>query len=253
MLDERLRLSTPTGLQVLGRLSGNERADTIVVFSHGFGVKSDSRGMFNKLSEMLENDTLTVRFHYVTIDDFTQDTYVTSYSDQVEKLTTVVEKITTRFPGKRLVLISHSRGCMISSMYIQTGAIIPKLHIMLAPPPSSDVANKMRTKIQAREGSVLDEEGISVLSRSDGSKTMILPTFWKDAENVNPNKLFETASKSVPTIVIWGTLDTTVESAKYAEIKQLPLKKLYELPNGHEFMEDEMKGVCRIVKSELTK
>lgn len=101
MIDDSLRLSTPNGQQIIGRITGNEQSDQILVFSHGFGVKSDSRGMFNLLVDTFKDKYLTVRFHYVIVDDITQETVASSYSEQTEKLLTVINKVQQKYGNKR--------------------------------------------------------------------------------------------------------------------------------------------------------
>jgi len=251
MIDESLRIATNSGKQVLGRISGNEESDTVMIFSHGFGVKSDSRGMFNKICDAFQHRFLTVRFHFVTIDDFAQDTYVTSYSEQIEKLTTVVEKIMQRYPGKKVILIGHSQGCWITSAYVAQANVLPTKHIMLAPSPTVDVATRMRVKLETREGSVLDEQGTSIFPRTDGSKTIILSSFWEDAEKLNPLVYLISAAKRLPPVIVWGTLDTLRTAENFEKIKELPHSKLYELPNGHDFSEDDVEGLINVLKMEL--
>jgi len=251
MIDESLRIATNSGKQVLGRISGNEESDTVVIFSHGFGVKSDSRGMFNKICAAFHEKLLTVRFHFVTIDDFTQDTYVTSYTEQIEKLTTVVEKVMQRYPDKKVILIGHSQGCWITSAYVAQAKVLPVKHIMLAPSPTVDVATRMRVKFETREGSVLDEQGTSVLPRTDGSNTFVLPSFWIDAKKINPYDLIKAAAKIMPPVIVWGTNDALRTAENFEEINTLPRVTLYELPNGHDFSEDDAAGLIEVLKKEL--
>lgn len=251
MVDEQLRVATDSGLQVLGRVSGNETGDKILIFSHGFGVKSDSRGMFNKICAAVQDRFLTIRFHYVSIDDLTQDTYVTSYSSQIEKLMTVVERMNLRFPNKKIIFISHSQGCWISSAYIAKGPIMPVKHIMLAPSPTVNVAARMRMKLESREGAILNEQGPSVFPRTDGTKTIISPMFWKDAEKFNPLKLLRSATKKVPTVIIWGTKDALRTTEHYKEVRKLRVMRWYDLLNGHEFAEDNADGLVAVIQQEL--
>jgi pimeloyl-ACP methyl ester carboxylesterase len=252
MIDEPLRLAVPTGLQVLGRITGNENSNSVLIFSHGFGVKSDSRGMFNKIVAEFQEKFLTVRFHYVSIDDFSQDTYVTSYSDQINKLTTVVEKIRTRYPDKTVIFLAHSQGCWITSAYIARGGVVPVKHILMAPSPTINVASRMKVKLEGREGSVLNAQGISTFPRTDGSKTYILSSFWQDAEKIVPMDLMCTAANAVSPVVIWGTKDELRNAKDFETIKaELKPIRVYELPNGHDFSEDDVIGLVAVLSKEL--
>lgn len=251
MIDETLRISTPSGQQVLGRITGNEDSDQIIVFSHGFGVKSDSRGMFNLLVDVFKKRYLTVRFHYVVVDDLTQETIASSYTEQAEKLQTVVERVRQRFGNKEIVLIAHSQGCFISSMALIQGLSNITRHVLLAPPPTENVSERTKAKFKSRNGAVLNETGRSIYPRTDGSKTIILPSYWKDAENIHPLELYRDAFPLVHTTVIWGTQDTTIQQENFARIQELHPSELYQLPNGHEFMEDKLKGVIDILSKKI--
>jgi hypothetical protein len=51
--------------RVNGECWGNEKTGKAVIFSHGFGVRRDSRGMFDELAELLKDNCLVVQFDYV--------------------------------------------------------------------------------------------------------------------------------------------------------------------------------------------
>ncbi|MCC7304066.1 alpha/beta hydrolase [bacterium] len=251
MIDEQLRIATDSGKQVIGRVTGNEASDTVLIFSHGFGVKSDSRGMFNQIVTHFQTRDLTVRFHYVITDDITQDTFATNYSEQVEKLHTVIERVQKKYGKKKIVIISHSRGCGITCRYIVEQKILPRLHIMLAPPTTVENSTRTREKFKKREGAVLNRTGISIYPRSDGTKTFIPSNYWDEAESMNPLEVYAQATTLVPTTIIWGTLDTTVGQDKLPELEKLGVKRLVKLPNSHDFTEDNVVGVIKILDEEL--
>lgn len=125
-------------------------------------------------------------------------------------------------------------------------------HILLAPPPTENVVERTKAKFRTRKRAVLNETGTSIYPRTDGTRTIILPTYWKDAARVHPLELFKQAFPLTETTVIWGTKDTTIQQENFSKIKELNPTSLYELPNSHEFMEDKMTGVIKILREILT-
>lgn len=53
--------------KVKGEYWGNRETGNVLIFSHGFGVKRDSKGMFTQLAEMLKDKYLIVLFDYVDV------------------------------------------------------------------------------------------------------------------------------------------------------------------------------------------
>jgi len=143
MIDTVLRTITDSGLQIVGRMIGNENSDQLLVFSHGFGVKSDSRGIFTMINESFKDHFLGVGFHYVSVDDFTGSTFVYPFSTQVEKLMTVIEKVQDKYGKKRITIIGHSQGCLIPSIMLKSHPMEIEKLILLSPSPSTDLVKKM--------------------------------------------------------------------------------------------------------------
>ena len=63
----------------------------IVIFSHGFGVLKDSRGLFTELSDMLSNHGIqSVLFDYNEIRLETNEVVVKPFSEQAKILQNVI-------------------------------------------------------------------------------------------------------------------------------------------------------------------
>ena len=63
-----------------------------LLFSHGFGVKKDSRGMFTEIAENFPNYT-PVMFDYNVINEETNEVTVEPYSKQSELLSAELNSI----------------------------------------------------------------------------------------------------------------------------------------------------------------
>jgi pimeloyl-ACP methyl ester carboxylesterase len=251
MIDEKLLTVSDNGLQVVGRIVGNENAERVIIFSHGFGVKSDSRQMFTKVGESLKENFLLVRFHYVSVDDFANTTYAHEYSKQVEKLKTVIDRVIAKYPNKKVTIIAHSQGCYIPPLLLKKYNYEIEKLILLAPPPTQNIVDKFKAKFTNRPGSVLNMEGNSELLRSDESKTIIPSQFWTEAALLDPISLYKDVIEKVETHFVIAKNDTVLIYKDYKNFEPLHLKNIYYLENDHNFEEDGMKGVIQLISTIL--
>lgn len=247
MIDNELRTVTESGLQVVGRLLGNENSGKLIICSHGFGVLSDSHGMYNVICETFKDTHLTARFHYVSVDDFTNSTYVYEFSRQVEKIKTVYDKIVKKFDIKEIIIISHSQGCIVTSLYLKK--YLPKVDkvILLSFPPSTDIVKKMLSFFGKRVGSKVNLGGLSEFTRSNGMKTFVPADFWKEAKIINSIELYQFVEKSYHTYFVRATNDTVVNPAEYKDLKLDQLKNYYELPGDHDYKKDKRVGLLTLL------
>lgn len=251
MVDIELRTISDSGLQVVGRILGNEKSERLLICSHGFGVKSDSGGIFNMVCESFKEQFLTVRFHYVSIDDFTDSTFVYEFSKQVEKLMTVLQKTQEKYGQKKITIIGHSQGCLIPSLMLKQNPMSIEKLIMLAPSPTTDLVRKMTLYWGKRVGSEVNLKGKSVFARANGSTTYLPAAFWEEAKKTNPLEVFKFVEAHYPTYFVRAFDDTVVLQEDYEKLKDLQPKNYFELPNGHDFKEDNRMGLLTLLNKIL--
>jgi hypothetical protein len=191
---------------------------------------------------------LTARFHYVSIDNFTDQTFVPEYSKQVEKLKTMIENITTKYPQiEEITIIGHSQGCFIPALYLkETGLTIKKL-ILLSPPATTDVARKMVEYFRRRKGTVIDMKGTSILKRSNGSETIVPKEFWLQAEKTNPLEAYKYVNSRYDVVFVRPMGDQVVTAKDYENLNSIGKIKLHELPGDHDYKEDNREGILGLL------
>ncbi|PIY17104.1 hypothetical protein CO112_02105 [Candidatus Dojkabacteria bacterium CG_4_9_14_3_um_filter_150_Dojkabacteria_WS6_41_13] len=251
MINIVLRTITNSGLQVVGYLLGNENSNRLLVCSHGFGVKSDSRGIFTMVKESFKDHFLGVGFHYVSVDDFTGSTFVYEFSTQVQKLLTVIEKVQGKYGKKRITIIGHSQGCLIPSLMLRDHPMEIEKLILLSPSPTTDLVRKMTSYWGNRVGSTVDLNGLSAFSRSDGAITYVPAAFWKEAKTTFPVELFKFVADNYPTYFVRPINDEVVPEKDYALLKALKPKHYFELKNGHDYKEDNRIGLLGLLNKIL--
>lgn len=105
--------------------------DEINVFVQGFGVRSDSKGLFSYLAnQLLEHQFSSVLFHLSDYDLQRNATFLT-LSQQQARILEAVRQIQEINPNARLNFIGHSMGCGVLSTLLDQLPI--NKAIMLAP------------------------------------------------------------------------------------------------------------------------
>lgn len=171
-------------------ISGNEHADTAILFVHGFGVKRDSRGLFTEIEKLFINKAISIRGDF--IDTEKSVTRALPISTQANRLTTIMQYTNQKFHPKRIVYIGHSQGALVIAKAFPTNSTV----YLLAPPlmdaPSEHFA---LTEGWKRPGSHLDISNESRLMRSDKSITLVGADFWSDFETYHPGELYSRLNK----------------------------------------------------------
>ena len=69
-----------------------------IIFSHGFGVQKDSRGLFPEITQTLK-DITPIFFDYNLIDQSKNEMRIQEFSKQIEILGNVIKLTRTPFKG----------------------------------------------------------------------------------------------------------------------------------------------------------
>ena len=102
-----------------------------IVYSHGFGVRQDARGMFTELAAALPH-TAPLQFDYNIIGADQRTLTVQPIDKQVAILQAQLAAIPA---GNTVDLIAHSQGCIITALALPEGV---RRIILLAPPDQLD-------------------------------------------------------------------------------------------------------------------
>ena len=87
----------------------------IVIYSHGFGVRKDDRGLFTDIAAALPGATHRM-FDYNRRDETTGNLTVAPLAEQVGMLRNQIEKARADTPGAIIDLICHSQGCIVAAL-----------------------------------------------------------------------------------------------------------------------------------------
>ncbi len=145
----------------------------MIVFSHGFGVRKDDRGLFSDIAPHLKDEF--VMFDYNSWDDDKKMLSVSPLDQQIKMLRSQVDKISEPYD-----LICHSQGCLVAALALPKGA---RRTIFLAP-ATTTTSDRFAKLFTNRPESVYNRSGQSQLHRSDGSITSVPKEFWDSLDEV---------------------------------------------------------------------
>lgn len=218
-------------IAIKGEYEGNSKSGKVLVFSHGFGVKRDSWGMFNQVGDLLKDKYLIIRFDYNGINIKANATIVYPFSTQAEMLKKTISFIQDKFNPSEINIIAHSMGCFMVGMLPCEN--INKV-ILIASPPTSPY-KRMIEYFSKRKDTRFNEKGTSKIKRSDGSWTYIYPKFWPEVKRVNPPQIYKEISQITKVYIIRAKQDEVIAGDSYNKIKNIKEIKYIELEGNHNF------------------
>ena len=90
-----------------------------VIFSHGFGVLKDARGLFTELSAMLSShgiQSVLFDYDYNEIKHGTKEVITKPFSEQAKVLQCVIDETRTKNPDSTIDIIAHSQGTVMIAL-----------------------------------------------------------------------------------------------------------------------------------------
>ena len=217
----------------------------IVIFSHGFGVRKDDRGLLTDIAAGIP-DVAPVLFDYNEINEAENILTVSPLSRQATMLTSIIEKTRQENPEAVIDIVAHSQGCLVVALAKPSRI---RKTVFLAPSLDNNL-ERMVALFKDRPGSFIDLLGISKLSRKDGSSTIVPAQFWKEREASDPIPLYNELSQKTELVIINAKQDDVLRNL---DVKGLNEKiKVMEIDGNHQFSGDARQPLINRIK-ELTK
>lgn len=183
----------------------------VVIYSHGFGVKKDDRGLLVDIANSMP-EVEHVMFDYNDVDEANNTLTVSPINKQVTMLTDVFEKAKKNSPEAIIDLVCHSQGCIIGAL-----ADLPVRKTLLLTPPIHMVASedKFKDYVERRPGTVV-EDGNMIMPRRDGSTTIISEDYWRSYDELPdlPN-LYNKLAKNTDLAVVDAGEDEVLGEKSY--------------------------------------
>ncbi|MCL2038079.1 hypothetical protein FWG95_03735 [Candidatus Saccharibacteria bacterium] len=184
----------------------------IIIYSHGFGVKYDDRGLFTDIAAAF-SDTEHIMFNYNDIDEANNTMTARPFDKQAQILTEVFEKVRHDNSTATIDLICHSQGCITAAL----AELDVRRTIFLTPPmrvfsPDSDIFIKYPA--------TTDEDGTMHWPRRDGTTTIIGPDYWQSSSQLGGGivELYNRLAQLTKLSVIGAGQDEILGPVDYAKI-----------------------------------
>lgn len=217
----------------------------IVIFSHGFGVRKEDRGLFTAISKALPG-VESVLFNYNPINEKSNTLTAKPLGEQARKLRKVINTARAEHPGAVIDLVCHSQGCVVAGILKPRG--IRKV-IMLTPPDDVSEATLVKQLSTQREAPI-DTATRTRLLRTDGSTTVIHPEYWQSLAGIEPVRLYNRLAKFTALRIINAKQDDVLGTVNFEGLD--PGISLVALEGGHNFEgEEPRQRLLYILQKEL--
>lgn len=218
---------------------------SIIIYSHGFGVKKDGRGLFTDIASSLPN-MQHIMFDYNEVDEASNTLIACPLDKQAEKLNAMIAKIHGEYPDATMDIIAHSQGCIATAIAAPTDV---RSIIFLAPP--AQFLGMEKSEIYAiRPDTINDADGTLHVPRRDGSMTIIKNDYWLSREGIKPIELYNRLANRAKLTIITATKDEVLTDANFTGLSS-NIALIEQLADhnftGEKSREIMMKTISRLV------
>lgn len=217
----------------------------VVIFSHGFGLRKDNRGLFTMLSKKLEKKGIkTILFDYNKYDSKLKKLYVAPFSAQAKKLQEVIDKTVKKYSKSEIIIIGQSQGSFIPTLCDVDDV---KKVIGISPFLYGKMEGVIRRYTKSPEN-VLNFSGESIRKRSDGSTTVIPASYWKERFNSKVEDLYNQLAEKTNLVLISPLQDEIMDITDLRKVKQA---SIVNLDGDHDFSDPYREKLIQIILRHL--
>lgn len=212
-----------------------------VVYSHGFGVRKDDRGLFTDIAKALP-EIDHIMFDYNLIDEQANTLTVIPLQVQVQKLREQLSKIDS---DTTVDIIAHSQGCVVAALAKPQNV---RTILCLAPPDNVDV-ERLINFFGNREGSVVDIQGQSRIPRRDGSTTIIPAAYWQSLHGLDVIRLYNRLPDLAKVKFFIANEDEVLGMTNFDKTDERI--DLIQISGNHDFTDEDRQHLVNVVRNEL--
>ncbi|MBD3329619.1 NUDIX domain-containing protein [Candidatus Dojkabacteria bacterium] len=236
MKNEEFTIEISSDLKVKADVAGNIGTGKVILLVHGFGVTKESYGFFDDIQNRLQNKALVVRFNFNKIDKH-GNTTISTFKQQKLILETVISYVQQEYSPNEIKIIAHSLGGIIVGLTQPDD--IDEI-VLVAPTPTAPY-KRLQEYFGRREDSIIDENGISKLKRSNGSWTYVGPLFWQEAKKLNPIEAYRKLNEKTNLTIIHALDDQVIPTKEYKRMEGSSDFRIIHLPGNHMFENEARK------------
>jgi hypothetical protein len=217
----------------------------IIIYSHGFGVRKDDRGLFTDISAALPNAE-HIMFNYNQIDEAANTITVAALDTQAQQLLEVIVDARAKNSSATIDLICHSQGCVVAALACPRSV---RKVIFTAPPANVlDTEHKIR-QICEQYGITFTKSETVRLPRKDGSTTIIPPEYWRVRDNLDAQDMYNQLAEQTELTIITATKDEVLGEVLLDRLS--PKVNIIEMATGHNFEGTSRQELIATIRKEL--
>lgn len=187
----------------------------IILYSHGFGVEKDDRGLFTDIANSL-GDFRHIMFDYNRIDEQSNTLTVTSLHKQADMLKRQYDILRNSHPDATIDLICHSQGSIAAGLANLHG--ISKI-VLLAPPTRFLGSETKLEQMSERQGTQVQDDGTVSYPRRDGSTTIIKQDYWQSRNAItDPIALYNQLAQNTEVTIINALNDEVLGETNHSKL-----------------------------------
>lgn len=199
-----------------------------IIYSHGFGVRKDGRGLLTDIAATLP-EYEHIFFDYNDFDDITNTLTARPIDQQAKMLTEQTTAVIDQDSEAVIDIIAHSQGCVVAAL------ANPKhiRRVVFLAPPAQLLGLEKRDILAERAGTKTTEDGTVYMPRRDGSTTIIKEDYWKSREGIRPIELYNKLAKNTELVIISATKDKILTSTDFTGLAEGV--QIIQLEADHDF------------------
>lgn len=215
----------------------------IVLYSHGFGVRKDDRGLFTDIANSIE-DAEHIMFDYNEFETSSNTLTVTPLHRQAEILKSQYDNLRRQNPDAIIDLICHSQGCVVAGLASLDGI---RKTILLAPPTRFLGSEEKIKQMSERDGTII-EDGVVSYPRRDGTTTIIKQDYWQSRDKISdPVGLFNELAEKSEVTIIKALQDEVLGDTNYSTLSTKAT--LIEQEANHDFTDTGRETLVNTVRT----
>lgn len=213
----------------------------IIVYSHGFGVRKDDRGLFTDIANAIP-EAEHAMFDYNQTDEQTNTLTVSPLQEQVQKLKEQLSKIDS---DAKVDIVAHSQGCVVVALAKPQNV---RQILCLAPPDNVDT-ERLINFFGNRDGSVIDLNGQSRIPRRDGSTTVIPAAYWQSLKGLDVIRLYNRLPDLAKVKFLIANDDEVLGMTNFDKTDERI--ELIQLDGNHDFTDNARQYLVDYVRNEI--
>lgn len=214
-----------------------------VVYSHGFGVKKDDRGLLSDIATSMP-EYRHLLFDYNAVDESANTLTVPPLDKQADILRSRLNPL-LEAKDSTIDVICHSQGCIIAAL--AQPRQIRKI-IFLAPPDKLSIHRMLRYFGKKDANTPEPIENLTI-ARSDGSTTIVPADYWQSIQGLDLQKLYSQLAARTSVIIFQAMHDEVLGQTSFNQLNKLV--KVIQVSSNHSFSGLARPEIIKLIAKEL--